>query len=420
MEAERHKPIFSRALAVAAVALNLCAPAHAAPKYKVLHYFSGADGSGPYGGVTLGDRGTLYGATVGGGSGVACNRNGGCGVVFQLTPQGKGQWSEQVLYSFCSDQNCTDGVGPMGSLFLDASGGLYSTTNIGGAYNAGTVFELTHASGGWEESVLYSFGAQNGDGGGPTAGLVMDAAGTLYGTAAYGGSTAFELTFSSSGWNETLLHGFGVGKGDGAGPFAGLILDSVGNLYGTTAAGGVGCAGEGCGTVYELTPVSGGWNETVLHSFDNNGKDGVTPGSGSLILDASGSLYGTTEVGGAKGWGTVFKLKPGADGKWTETILHNFRQGTTGSFPAAGVVMDKAGNLYGTTVDGGSGADCGVVYRLAPKPKREWKYTVLHPFYGYDGCVPAGNLIIDKKGNLYGGTVLGGTTGNGVIFKLTP
>jgi uncharacterized repeat protein (TIGR03803 family) len=147
--------------------------------------------------------------------------------------------------------------------------------------------------------------------------------------------------------------------------------------------------------------------------------DGVTPGNGTLFIDRYGDLYGTTETGGCCG-GVVFRLIPKANGQWGETILHTFQTGPSGNQPYAGVVMDKEGNLYGTT-DGGGSSGCGVIYKLAPKPKGKWKYSVLYNFSGgVDGCVPAGNLVIDKKGNLYGGTVLGGQYGQGVIFEITP
>jgi len=198
-------------------------------------------------------------------------------------------------------------------------------------------------------------------------------------------------------------------------------VDASSNLYGTTSYGGDGCGGDGCGTVYELSPVSGGkWKETVLHRFDNNGKDGYTPGNDALFMDAQGNLYGTTEIGGSGTGmdGTVFRLTPGAHGRWNETILYNFNGGADGGFPAAGVVMDKTGNLYGTGEDSSSG--CGLIYKLTPKPKGEWKYTILHTFLGPDGCVPVGNLAIDSKGNLYGGAIFGGQYGYGVVFQLTP
>ena len=238
----------------------------------------------------------------------------------------------------------------------------------------------------------------------------------------------FELAPGSGGWSEAILHRFqpsyyGHPAPGGSNPYAGLILDRSGNLYGTTANGGANCSGWSCGVVYELARTSGGgWKETVLHRFRNDGKDGVRPGWGALFMNGPGSLYGTTSQGGTNicyaGCGTVFKLTKSAKSRWKETILYDFKSGPTGFSPNAGVVMDKAGALYGTTDYGGYG-DCGVIYKLAPKPKGKWQYTVLHIFNGYDGCVPEGNLVLDKKGNLYGGTVLGGG-GYGVVFELTP
>ena len=403
------KPSLWRVATVVAV-LSLCAVAHAAPKYKLLANFAGTDGSGPYGGVVIDQEGNVYGTTVGGGTG-SCR--GGCGIVFQLSPGENGGWAETVVHTF----NFNDGADPQGGVIFDPFGNLYGTTiGGGGPYKYGTVFELKPSAHGWIETLLHRFGVHDKVAA-PHAGVARDQAGNLYGTTPYG---IFELRSSSNGWSETVLHLFGIRKGDGAGPFAGLILDAAGNLYGTTAAGGMGCAGEGCGTVYEIKRTSNGWKEAVLHRFDNNGKDGGTPGNGALMMDGLGNLFGTTEGGGCCG-GIVFELTPGSNGHWKETILYNFKPGATGSFPTAGVVMDKAGNLYGTTADGGSAScGCGVIYKLAPSKNGKWTYTVLHRFSGADGAIPAGNLILDDKGNLYGGTVLGGSTNNGVIFELTP
>jgi len=407
-----------RVLTVISLALGFCVTAESAPKYKVLHSFMGSDGSGPYGGVVL-RAGDLYGTTAGGGAGKCGLYH--CGAVFQLTPHANAKWTGSVLYSFQGGSG--DGSDPLGNLVFDAAGNLYGTTDGGGAYNYGTVFELTQGSDGWKESTLYSFGTQNGDGGRPTSGLVVDQAGNLYGTASNGGSynggTVFELRPGSGGWRETVLYAFASQRNDGAGPYASLIFDAEGNLYGTTIGGGNQCGSSSCGTVYELTPTSSGWKEIVVHRFDINGTDGITPGSGALFIDGHGSLYGTTETGGCCG-GVVYKLTPQANGRWKETILYAFQGGARGNQPYAGVVMDKSGNLYGTTDGGGNSSGCGGIYKLAPEPKGKWKYTVLHRFSGDDGCAPAGNLVLDQKGNLYGGTVLGGTTGNGVIFELTP
>jgi uncharacterized repeat protein (TIGR03803 family) len=416
MKRQRLKLHTALAPAIVAAAWALCGAA-ATPKYTVLYNFTGgADGSAPTGGLTVGAHEFLYGTTIAGGNMNECNGY-GCGAVFQLSPQGNGKWTESVLHSFANDGH--DGYDPQAKMTLDSSGDIYGTTTAGGAYDLGAIFQLSPETNGWSESILYSFGSQNGDGYNPIAGLAMDMAGNLYGTAPLGGSTAFELTPGSGGWNEEAIHRFGVKKGDGADPAAGLILDQPGDLYGTTGYGGTGCAGEGCGTVYELSPATnGGWKETVLHRFLNNGKDGYTPGNGALFKDAQGNLYGTTEVGGANGVGTVFEVAR-RGGRWKESILYSFKNDSTGSSPGAGVLMDKAGNLYGTTVDGGLG-DCGVIYKLAPGPKNTWVYTVLHEFLLPFGCVPTGNLVMDRKGNLYGGTLGGGTGSNGVIFLLTP
>jgi uncharacterized repeat protein (TIGR03803 family) len=415
------------ALALAMVALTLCVPTHAEPRYQVLHSFNGTDGSGPWGGVVVGQKGNLFGTAVGGGAG------GCCGTVFELVPQQDGEWTESMLHAF-ENENSHDGAVPYGIVIFDAAGNLYGTTAKGGAHNWGTAFELTPGSGGWTESVVHDFCAQSGcrDGGAPNAGLTIDAAGNLYGTATSGGvnggGVVFELIPGSGGWDETVLHSFhassdGHPAPGGSNPYAGMILDGSGNLYGTTYNGGV----HGVGAVYELQRISGGWKEIVLHGFNNNGKDGFLPGWGALNMDASGNLYGTTGFGGTNicydySCGTVFKLTKGANGRWTETILYDFKGGSSGYSPNAGVVMDKVGNLYGTTDYGGDpNCGCGVIYKLSPRGNGSWKYTVLHVFgIGDDGGVPEGNLVLDKKGNLYGSAVLGGSGGNGVVFELTP
>ncbi len=397
-------------LLAATITLLLAPLVWAAPQYKVLHSFGGNGGGGLWSSVTFGKDGNLYGATSGGGE---YNQ----GVVFRLIPTESGYWLSTVLHSFPSSTH--DGAGPNGGLIQDALGNWYGTTEGGGDYNAGTVFELGQGVGIWTESALYRFGSQNNDGGGdPHAGVVMDGNGNLYGTGPYGGTyeggTVYELTPGSGGWSETVLHEFDGNTGDGGRPFAGVILDSAGNLYGTTEGGGA----HIYGTVYELQHASSGWRERILHSFPAFPKDGHTPGWGNLAMDGAGSLYGTTAGGGCCG-GIVYRLTPDAGGRWKYTILYEFRGGATGDEPGAGVVMDKAGVLYGTAIDGGYGG-CGVVYKLAPSKGGKWKYTVLHTFTGEDGCQPDANLILDSKGNLYGTTATGGAGGYGVAFELTP
>ena len=261
--------------------------------------------------------------------------------------------------------------------------------------------------------MLHSFNAQDGAAY-PYAGVVMDHSGNLYGTA----YSAFELSPGQGGWTVTVLHTFTGRNGDGAGASAGFIRDTAGNLYGTTEMGGSSkdCGG-GCGTVYKLHPLPNGrWKEAILHAFGSPG-DGAYPGVGALAMDAVGNLYGTTSGYNA---GTVYKLTPGKRGRWKETILHKFHAGAGGNSPEAGVVLGKSGELYGTTGYGGTGCDCGVVFKLAPGLKGRWKYTVLHRFTGYDGAAPGANLILDGKGNLYGTAKVGGPGGYGVAFEVTP
>jgi uncharacterized repeat protein (TIGR03803 family) len=276
------------------------------------------------------------------------------------------------------------------------------------------VFELSpQSNGSWRETVLHRFKAGGGEN--AVGGVVMDKAGNLY-------AAALKLSPGDKGWKLAVPHKFPAYEGDGANPYAVPIMDAAGNLYGTTENGGINdCGfGDGCGTVYELSPAAGGkWKEHILHKF-GSGDDGVSPALGALVIDSSGALYGTTDIGGRFGYGTVFKLTPCSDGKWAEAILHNFTSGADGDHASAGVVTDKSGNLYGTTIGGGSSCDCGVVYKLAPGKNDKWTYTVLHTFEGFDGAQPDANLILDDKGNLYGTTATGGSGGCGVAFELTP
>jgi uncharacterized repeat protein (TIGR03803 family) len=318
-----------------------------------------------------------------------------------------------VLRSF--KNNDPDGDEINGTLTVDAAGNLYGATTFGGGpHTYGTVFEMTRGSNGWKFSVLHRFG-HNDKAGGPFGGVIMDGAGNLYGVE----GCAFELSLEAGGkWKEHILHCFPAFNGDGWGGLDRPILDAAGNLYGETAMGGTSTlCGGGCGTVYELQPISGGWKEHILHDFGTGGDEMGFPG-GALLLDNAGNLYGTAG-GGIHAHGAVYRLARQWNGHWNATILHSFTGGAGGDGPG-GVVMDKTGNLYGTTIAGGTGCDCGVVYKLAPQANSKWKYTVLHRFTGTDGAQPGANLILDNKGNLYGTTVTGGAGGYGVAFELTP
>ena len=309
---------------------------------------------------------------------------------------------EKLLYSFGTVR--TDGAYPQAGLILDKAGNLYGTTSGGGAYNEGTVFELMRRAGGhWTERILHSFKG-GADGSHPSANLIFDTSGNLYGTTYQGGAdssgTVFELIpKASGGWTEKVLHSFGQGK-DGASPYASLIIDAAGNLYGTAFHGGA----DGFGTVFELTPKAAGkWAEKVLHSF--NGKDGKYP-SASLIFDASGNLYGPTEE-------SIFELMPKTGGGWTEKVLHN--SGSTGD-----LIFDGAGKLYGTTYLGGP-HDEGTVFELTREADGKWKYLVVYSFLGgVDGANPFAGLAIDASGNMYGTTYEGGGDLQGTVFEFTP
>jgi len=332
------------------------------------------------------------------------------GTVFELQPKPTGGWAEKVLYSFNS--NGIDGTQPYSSLVFDKAGNLYGTTNSGGAYGVGTVFKLTPRSGrSWKETILYNF-SNTRDGQAPVAGVVFDSAGNLYGTTVGGGlysnGTVFELTPTATGqWTETILHDFNYQ--DGKSPFAGVILDASGNLYGTTAYGGA----YHSGTVFEVSPQGDGqWNESVLFSLSDRivGSNSFA----SLILDTAGNLYGTT-FGDLNFFGAVFELSPQAGGQWTATYLAD------GGDPYGGLVMDAAGNLYGMGNGGFDGFPQGSVFKLSPKRGGGWVETVLHSFSqnGKDGYNPLGNLILDKSNNVYGVTYQGGLNDTGVVFEIT-
>jgi uncharacterized repeat protein (TIGR03803 family) len=333
------------------------------------------------------------------------------GIVFMLTPNADGSWKEKVLHSFAF--NHKDGIGPGASLILDQAGNLYGTTGGGGTSDFGTVFELTpNPDGSWTEKVLYSF-AGGTDGAYPQGGVVMDA-GNLYGNTLIGGSgsgVVFKLTPKANGrWSEDVIYVFGGGS-DGIGPTGTLVFDAAGNLYGTTNGGGTDRFG---GTVFQLTPnQGGGWSESVLHSF--TGKDGLNPLAG-VILDQAGNLYGTTGGGGAFGSGGVaFTLTKNQDGSWKEKVLHSFRVGQ----PYAALTFDGVGNLYGTTRFGGAGY--GVVFKLSPNSNGGWQETILHKFFDHPGAESYANVIFDAAQNLYGTTGGDGESKTfGSVFKITP
>jgi uncharacterized repeat protein (TIGR03803 family) len=409
MRATRVPSLLLAILGALATAPLCVAQSGAGPVFKVLHAFSGrGDGGGLWGSLVLDGQGDLFGTTFFGGPK-------GAGTVFEMTPQSNGTWALTTIHAFSGNQ------GPGGStagLIFDSEGNLYGSTGGGSQpYLFGTVFELKPSTSGWNLFLLHGFGSQD-QAKGPYGGVAMDQVGNVYGV----GGSAFKLSRGPSGWQETILHQFDCLNGDGCDVFDHPILDAEGNLYGTTQHGGTSKnCDAGCGTVFELQHLPDGtWKESILRSFGSTG-DGAFPGVGALIIDKAGNLYGTTDIGGTLGGGTVFKLMRGANGQWGETILHNFALDGTGDHVSTGVVMDAAGNLYGTTIAGGDpNCGCGVVYKLFQCADGTWMYTVLHRFTGLDGAEPDANLIIDGKGNLYGTTPVGGVHGAGVVFEVTP
>jgi uncharacterized repeat protein (TIGR03803 family) len=310
-----------------------------------------------------------------------------------------------VLYAFTGG---ADGGYPLAGLVRTKAGSLYGTTEIGGnmtcfVLGCGTVFAVD-ATG--SETVLYSFAGPPSDGEFPEARLVVDKAGNFYGTTNSGGANNAGTVFKvSQSGKETVLYSFNFNGKDGFAPVAGLIRDAAGNLYGTTAEGG----SYGNGTVFK---VDSSGNETVLYSFAGYPADGAYPGAG-LTADARGNLYGTTLGGGGSGLGTVFKLDP----QDNETVLHSFTSGTDGAYPASGLLPDAAGNLYGTAAQGGKGScpgGCGVVFEVSKAGKEK----VLYRFASQsDGQWPVGGLAMDAAGNLYG-TTFGSGDYYGDLFKL--
>jgi len=338
-----------------------------------------------------------------------------------LTPGAALAGTEKVLAVFDSP---TAPSGATGTLVFDKSGNLYGTSTETGAIGHGTVFEVKHnRNGSWTTDVLYRF-TGGLDGGAPFAGVIFDDSGNLYGTTTRGGSADAGVVFkmsppsgASTTWTETVLHTFSGGA-DGGHPYAGLIFDKSGNLYGTTVGGG---GSPLLGTVFRLAPPtsgSGDWTETVIHTFSGR-DDGASPFAG-LILDASGNLYGTAYAGGTVNQGVVFEFMAPSGGstEWTESVLYNFTGGPDGRNPYGGVVFDKSGNLYGTT----SFAKLelyGSVFELSPNTDGTWTETTLANFSCTEGSPYAG-LTIDASGNLYGTNGFAAEFHWGGVFELSP
>lgn len=442
----------SRRLFAALIAsfLVVAAQPAAALKFETVYEFGAVakNGAKPWDTVITDGKGNLYGTTSGGG------KFGG-GAVFELSPPGVagGKWTESLLYSFGG--NSEDGVGPRARLVMGPAGDLFGTTAFGGAYySSGTIFELLPpkvAGGKWTEKILHSFGQYPTDGLVPVIdGLTLDAKSNLYGATSGGGANSLgppdELCPTGCGtvyevsppatpegeWTERLIHSFGATVGGGLGPESGFIADADGNLYGVTRGGGAYGTltnGGGGGTVFELkTPAKPGegWTETVIASFAlcNTCTNGQPP-YGRLAFDASGNLYGSTLYGGSGTDGTIFQsLRPTkAGGQWTTTTIHNFfGPPYDGEEVWGGLVVDAKDNVFGAS-QGGGAHSYGSVFELAP-PKTKggtWTFSFVHSFGSYDGAYPSGGLLMTPAGDLLGTTTDSGPYCDcGTVFELTP
>jgi uncharacterized repeat protein (TIGR03803 family) len=426
---------FSRSLVVLASIFTFAAgPIALGQTYDLLYAF---DSEARPSALITDKAGNLYGTSISNGD------SSGAGVVFELTPTADG-WTYSVLYGF---QGGADGAGQASALIFDTAGNLYGTTEYGGGtgcmvsgqvVGCGTVFKLTSQPGGaWLETILYRFQGEH-DGAFPAARLFFNAIGDLYGTASQGGmvtsnnpncqmgcGVVFSLTPSAKGgWTEHVLHYFRSDL-DGQNPRAGLVSDSSGNLYGTTPHGGSGTGSRGM--VFELTPATnGGWSELVLYSFGSYNGDGP---AAEVVFDQAGNLYGTTEYGGYpyEDRGTVFELSRSENGAWTETVLDNLGQTFyEGFFPTGSLVADGQGNFYGSTEFGGPEKTYWACYSgcgtifKLTPQSTGWKTSTIYNFTNTDGYYP-GQLVIDSQGNLYGPAY--GPTGNGnygSLFEFVP
>lgn len=403
-------------------------------KGSTLYTFTNSsNGNSPLAGLILDSAGNLYGTTMYGGAN-------GRGNVFQLSPTG----TLTVLYSFTGG---TDGGYPSCTLVRDSAGNLYGTAGSGGTKSMGVVFKLDTAG---NETVLYNFKG-GADGSDPIAGVARDASGNFYGTTYRGGSANFGVVYKIDTTNkETLLHTFTNGA-DGATCYAGVIVDPAGNLYGTTYAAGL----AGLGVVYKVdaagqetvlygfpgatggvspsagltsagsylysaTALGGTYNQGVVYKLDSSGHETVlytfTGGAdgggpiGTVAVDSGGNVYGTTQAGGISNNGVVYKV----DTSGKETVLHSFTGSPDGADPKAGVVLDPAGNLYGTTYGGGA-SNAGTVFKVDSTGQE----TVLYNFTGgSDGGMPEAEVTLDSSGNIYGTALAGGANGVGVVFKI--
>ena len=400
---------FARTAAYIAFALAFSTHANAQDAFQLLHSFTfGVDGAEPNAPLLVNAAGSvIYGTADGGGTSNHGN-------VFRLVRTSQG-WRGTVLHSFGEGN---DGWYPQAAVIFDKKGNMYGTTVEGGPYGFGTVFEMSPTSGDkWTETVLHGFNLYGENM--PMGPVNFDVFGNLYGTTELGGAgwgAIFQMTPPSSPggqWTENVIYNF-TDTNDGAFPQSGLLIDKQGNLYGTSYFAGI----QDSGTVYELKRTETGWQEITLYEFQR-ADDGSNP-SGPLTTDGRGNLYGTTDEAGAGRCGVVFKLAY-SHGTWADQTLYSFDCGPDGGNPWGGVTLDRLGNLYGTTSQGGA-YGYGTVFQLSPNPDGTWSETALHSFTNSaDGAYPRWGVVPDQLGRLYGVATGGAPPCScGTVFEILP
>ncbi len=391
--------------------VSVTAPVAYAQTYVNLATFTGNNGTNPNPRLVADAAGNLYGTTFYGGYGGAF----GPGTVFKLTHHSYG-WALTTLYEF---HGHADGLQPWGGVVFGPDGALYGETYQGGTYGYGVVYKLQPRASAcrtapcfWQETVLYNFTGGN-DGGDPQGDLAFDSAGNLYGTTLNGGpgqnyGVVYRLTPSHGMWSESTVHAFN--SADGSHPIDGVVLDAAGNLYGLTDAGGA----HSLGGVYELSYGVSGWTETVLHDFAG-GSDGTDPAG--LTIDGAGNVYGETGGGGANNYGTVYQLQA-VNGGFNYSIIYNYNSQSGNPVPVTSLTADSAGNLYGCNVSAGPNV-FGVAFKLTPA-QGSWNFTLLYNFSEDQGYQMNAKPLLDSQGNIYGVASSAGGDYDGSAWEITP
>jgi len=427
-----HRDVHSKSSLILFICIALVVPVPVTPAqtFSVLHTFGVTDGSGPSAGITLEPHlNRLWGVTWYGGL-LTCDLGGavGCGVIFELTKKDS-RWSFSVPYIFPGNDNGFLPTFPS-QIVIGPNGFPYGAELEGGTSLEGTVYSLdpskniSVSNAPWRHTILHTFG-DGSDGSYPHK-IIFDQAGNIFGATGLGGSvgygTIYELSPSNQGWTENILYNF-AGAADGQIPRE-VVSDGAGNLYGVTEQGGnAGCSPfQGCGTIFELTPSGSSWTKTTLHAFQQDTEGGFP---GPLMRDSKGNLFGLTSQNGPNNFGTIWELSPSSGG-WIFTVLYSFTQQIVGLFGPFAPVMDASGALYGLNNLGGVnfcnmlGETCGNIYKLAPS-NNGWIYSDVHDFaLDNNGCLPSGPASIDSAGNLYGVAYGCGANGVGVVFQFTP